>query len=47
MWKGCLEAMTKNKGDKQFLEALELKGGDRGACKVLRWLIGDVMEVLE
>nr|GEV21557.1 hypothetical protein [Tanacetum cinerariifolium] len=28
-------------------KALELKGGDGGACKVLGWLVGDVMEVLE
>nr|GEU42331.1 putative ribonuclease H-like domain-containing protein [Tanacetum cinerariifolium] len=29
------------------LEALELKGGDEGACKMLGWLLGGVMEVLE
>ncbi|GKB97738.1 hypothetical protein Tco_0983875 [Tanacetum coccineum] len=28
---------------RRCLEALELKGGDGGACKVLGWLIGDVM----
>nr|GEV27634.1 reverse transcriptase domain-containing protein [Tanacetum cinerariifolium] len=26
------------------LEALEVKGGDGGACEVLRWLLGDVLE---
>nr|GEV41280.1 putative reverse transcriptase domain-containing protein [Tanacetum cinerariifolium] len=29
------------------LEALELKGGDGGACKMLGWLLGDAREVLE
>nr|GEY19859.1 hypothetical protein [Tanacetum cinerariifolium] len=29
---------------KRYLEALELKGGDGGACKVLGWLLGDVMK---
>ncbi|GKC12464.1 hypothetical protein Tco_1009246 [Tanacetum coccineum] len=29
------------------LEALELKGGDGGACKVLGWLLGDVMVMQE
>ncbi|GJX44649.1 hypothetical protein Tco_0261325 [Tanacetum coccineum] len=28
---------------RRCLEALELKGGDGGACKVLGWLLGDVM----
>ncbi|GJU11187.1 putative reverse transcriptase domain-containing protein [Tanacetum coccineum] len=28
-------------------QALELKGGDGGACKLLRRLLGDVIEVLE
>ncbi|GJX11200.1 hypothetical protein Tco_0201059 [Tanacetum coccineum] len=36
---------------RRYLEALELKGGDGGDCKVLGWLLGDVMvmqgEVLE
>ncbi|GJV19389.1 hypothetical protein Tco_1368409 [Tanacetum coccineum] len=30
---------------RRCLEALELKGGDGGACKVLVWLLGDVMEM--
>ncbi|GJX03980.1 hypothetical protein Tco_0189896 [Tanacetum coccineum] len=32
---------------RRCLEALELKGGDGGSCKLLRWLLGDVIEVLE
>ncbi|GJY26453.1 hypothetical protein Tco_0401179 [Tanacetum coccineum] len=28
---------------RRYLEALELKGGDGGTCKVLGWLLGDVM----
>ncbi|GKC74234.1 hypothetical protein Tco_1120117 [Tanacetum coccineum] len=32
---------------KGLLEALELKGGDGGACKLLGRLLGDVIEVLE
>ncbi|GKD37284.1 hypothetical protein Tco_1257491 [Tanacetum coccineum] len=28
---------------RRCLEALELKGGDGGACKLLGWLLGDVM----
>ncbi|GKD29967.1 hypothetical protein Tco_1240745 [Tanacetum coccineum] len=28
---------------RRCLEDLELKGGDGGACKVLGWLLGDVM----
>ncbi|GKG10638.1 hypothetical protein Tco_0342038, partial [Tanacetum coccineum] len=35
-----------HKGLKRFLEALELKGGDGGACKLLGRLLGDVIEVL-
>nr|GEU57798.1 putative reverse transcriptase domain-containing protein [Tanacetum cinerariifolium] len=29
------------------LQALEIKGGDAGACEVLGWILGDVIEVLE
>ncbi|GKB38897.1 hypothetical protein Tco_0883839, partial [Tanacetum coccineum] len=36
-----------HKGVKGFLEALDLKGGDGGACKVLGWLLGDGMELIE
>ncbi|GKE18973.1 hypothetical protein Tco_1426550, partial [Tanacetum coccineum] len=32
---------------KGLLEALELKGGDGGACKLLGRLLSDVIEVLE
>ncbi|GJX28550.1 hypothetical protein Tco_0236629 [Tanacetum coccineum] len=32
---------------KGLLEALVLKGGDGGACKLLGRLLGDVIEVLE
>ncbi|GJW71708.1 hypothetical protein Tco_0128625 [Tanacetum coccineum] len=47
MWKGCLEATANHKGDRGTFFCLVTKGGDRGACKLLRWLLGDVMEVLE
>ncbi|GJW22303.1 ribosomal protein L16 [Tanacetum coccineum] len=42
-WKGFgYKVVTKG-----CLEALVLKVCDGGACKVLGWLLGDVMEVLE
>ncbi|GJS09472.1 retrotransposon protein, putative, ty1-copia subclass [Tanacetum coccineum] len=47
VWKGCLKATAKPQGTKGFLEALELKGGDEGACKLIRRLLGKVIEVLE
>ncbi|GKA50835.1 hypothetical protein Tco_0743908 [Tanacetum coccineum] len=45
--KGCLKATAKPQGTKGFLEALELKGDDGGACKLLGRLLGKVIEVLE
>nr|GEZ29203.1 hypothetical protein [Tanacetum cinerariifolium] len=43
LWRvfGCI-GVTKGS-----LEALELKGGDGGTCKVLGWLLGDVMVMQE
>ncbi|GKA32769.1 hypothetical protein Tco_0719136 [Tanacetum coccineum] len=42
-WKGFgYKVVTKG-----CLEALVLKGGDGGACKLLGRLLGDVIEVLE
>nr|GEV22365.1 hypothetical protein [Tanacetum cinerariifolium] len=43
LWRvfGCIRVT------KGSLEALELKGGDGGACKVLGWLLGDVMVMQE
>nr|GFB88924.1 hypothetical protein [Tanacetum cinerariifolium] len=41
-WKGFGYKVVTRRG----LEALELKGGDGGACKVIGWLLGGVMEVL-
>ncbi|GKC78010.1 hypothetical protein Tco_1128784, partial [Tanacetum coccineum] len=42
-WKGFgYKVMTKG-----CLEALVLKGGDEGACKLLGRLLGDVIEVVE
>ncbi|GJR32169.1 putative reverse transcriptase domain-containing protein [Tanacetum coccineum] len=46
MWNGVLEATTRN-GNKEVTRLfLELKGDDRGACKLLGWLLGkDVIEI--
>ncbi|GJY67667.1 hypothetical protein Tco_0470649 [Tanacetum coccineum] len=41
MWNGVLEATTRN-GNKEVTRLfLELKGDDRGACKLLGWLLGE------
>ncbi|GJY21925.1 hypothetical protein Tco_0394491 [Tanacetum coccineum] len=37
------DVLWENGATMRYLEALELKGGDEGACKVLGWLLGDVM----
>nr|GEX32723.1 reverse transcriptase domain-containing protein [Tanacetum cinerariifolium] len=42
-WKGFGYKVVTRRG----LEALELKGGDEGACEVLGWLINGVMKVIE
>ncbi|GKC31863.1 hypothetical protein Tco_1039157 [Tanacetum coccineum] len=41
MWNGVLEATARN-GNKEVTRLfLELKGDDRGACKLLGWLLGE------
>ncbi|GJT23877.1 hypothetical protein Tco_0893814 [Tanacetum coccineum] len=42
-WMISVEGVGGVSGTRRCLEALELKGGDGGACKVLGWLLGDVM----
>ncbi|GJT50618.1 hypothetical protein Tco_0976775 [Tanacetum coccineum] len=44
---GCCGGFGYKEVTKGLLEALELKGGDGGACKLLGRLLGDVIEVLE
>ncbi|GJS85873.1 putative ribonuclease H-like domain-containing protein [Tanacetum coccineum] len=39
----CMRVFGYKEVTRRCLEALELKGGDGGACKVLGWLLGDVM----
>ncbi|GJR69646.1 hypothetical protein Tco_0015711 [Tanacetum coccineum] len=41
----CMRVFDYKEVTRRCLEALELKGGDGGACKVLGWLLGDVMVV--
>ncbi|GJZ99964.1 hypothetical protein Tco_0672515 [Tanacetum coccineum] len=43
----CFGGHGYNVVTKRCLEALVLKGGDGGAFKLLRRLLGDVIEVLE
>ncbi|GKG24580.1 hypothetical protein Tco_0395208, partial [Tanacetum coccineum] len=43
----CWRVFVYNEVTKRHLEALELKGGDGVACKILERMIGDVIEVLE
>ncbi|GJW92963.1 putative ribonuclease H-like domain-containing protein [Tanacetum coccineum] len=43
----CWRVFVYKEVTRRHLEALVLKGGDEGACKLLRRLIGDVIEVLE
>ncbi|GKA34868.1 hypothetical protein Tco_0721297 [Tanacetum coccineum] len=47
MFRLFIEAMTNHKGDKELLFTSSLQRGDGGDCKVLGWLLGSVMEVLE
>ncbi|GJY76364.1 hypothetical protein Tco_0481480 [Tanacetum coccineum] len=39
----CMRVFGYKEVTMRCLEALELKGGDGGACKMLGWLLGDVM----
>ncbi|GJV81032.1 myosin-9-like protein isoform X1 [Tanacetum coccineum] len=43
----CWRVFMYKEVTRRHLEALELKGGDGGACKLLGRLLGDVIEVLE
>ncbi|GKA37151.1 hypothetical protein Tco_0723716 [Tanacetum coccineum] len=43
----CWRVFVYKEVTRRHLEALELKGGDGGACKLLGRLLGDVIEVLE
>ncbi|GKG24833.1 hypothetical protein Tco_0395461, partial [Tanacetum coccineum] len=39
----CMRVFSYKEVTRRCLESLENKGGDRGACKVLGWLLGDLM----
>ncbi|GJY29825.1 hypothetical protein Tco_0405592 [Tanacetum coccineum] len=43
----CWRVFVHKEVTRRHLEALVLKGGDEGACKLLGRLIGDIIEVLE
>ncbi|GJY03695.1 zf-CCHC domain-containing protein [Tanacetum coccineum] len=47
LWYGCLEATVNKEQQGGDLFTSSLQVSDGGACKLLGWLLGDVMEVLE